>query len=393
MPPAESIPLPRRITQLVRVGSRVTDQRIEQLLQQGQEILPLSAYPSRPLPTDILQQAQQELSQQDHPLARGLFGLRQALAEYWQSRSGRSIDPEKEVLVTCGAMHGLMITLLALLDPGDEVLLFTPSYFFEGLIELAGAKLRPIPLNEEEGFRWRPDLLEKAIGPRSRVILLNTPTNPTGTVANLDTLQAIAEIAERHGLYIVCDESYDRLIYGGARHVSILASAANRGRNVLVSSFTKSFSMAAWRVGYVIASPPIADAVLKVLEWSVLFGPYINQRVAELVLRGDHGWLEGISKEFQANRDGLVQTLKSSARLSVVLPQGNPFVFVNVQRLGRSDEVVASLLLERFGIPCTAGRLHGAPGYVRIAFGGASDTVDEAGRRILQAEEDCKSIR
>ncbi|HOE95938.1 MAG TPA: pyridoxal phosphate-dependent aminotransferase [Candidatus Sumerlaeota bacterium] len=379
--------LPSRIAALPRVGSRVTDQRIAQLKAQGREILPLTAYPHRELPESALAAGRAALDRLDHPPARGLRGLRAALADYWGRLTAHAYDPDREVLITAGTMHALMTCFMAILDPGDEVLLPTPAYFFDGSVVLAGGVLRFVPFDEADDFRWRPERLEAAVGPRTRAILLNTPTNPTGAVASRDDLEQIAAIAEKHDLYVICDESYDRLVYDGGRHVSLLECETARDRLILAASFTKSFAMANWRVGYLIGPPPVMDAALKALEWSFLYGPLVNQCVAEAVLRHDLSWLDGVGAEFQANRDRLCAALAADPRLSFVRPRGNPFIFLNVSRLG-DDARVASHLLEHHGLPCTAGHLHGAPGYLRVAFGGPPAAVDEAARRILRAADE-----
>src|SRR5580765_7723023 len=254
--------LPARIRAMPRVGSRVVDDRIAAMRCEGKEVLPLSAYPSRPLPPDVLERARSALEHLEHAPNRGMPGLRQAVASLHQERTDRQIDPDREVLITAGAMHALLCTMLAILDPGDEVLLLTPSYFFDGSVGLAGGVLKPVPLDASDGFQWHVDRIERAIGPRTRAILLNTPANPTGVVASGECLEAIAKLAQRHELFVVCDESYDQMVYDGRTHVSLLAINANRSRNILVASFTKSFALAEWRVGYTIASPSVTDAIL-----------------------------------------------------------------------------------------------------------------------------------
>jgi aspartate/methionine/tyrosine aminotransferase len=312
-----------------------------------------------------------------------LIGLREALSAYLAERDGAAVDSRTQILITGGAMHALLCAMAAVIEPGDEVLLFTPSYFFEGTIQLAGGRTVAVPQSEDDGFAWNLEALAERITPRTRVILLNTPANPTGVVATGDCLQQIAEFAEEHDLFIICDESYDLLVYDGAVHHGILRAAANRPRNILVGSMTKSFSMAPWRVGYVVASAPVVEAVLKVLEWTCLFGPHVNQRVAELVLRADRGWLAGAREAFEANRNRMIALLSSCTELSFAKPQGNPFLFLNVSRITMDDTQFATALLTDYGVPCTPGSLHGAPGYVRIPFGGPADIVSEAASRIL----------
>jgi aspartate/methionine/tyrosine aminotransferase len=361
------------------------DDRIDELRAAGREVLALSAYPKRTIPEAILREAWSFAATMEHPPTRGLVGLREALAKFLAPRSKHPIDPSTEILITCGAMHAIICGMMAIVEPGDEVLVFTPSYFFEGSITLPGARMIPVPLLEDDAFRWRVDLLEKAVTPRTRAILLNTPNNPTGTVADEQLLASIAALAERHNLYILCDESYDQLVYDGRTHQSILSVSANRDRNILVGSFTKSFAMAAWRVGYLVASRQVIDAALKALEWTWLFGPFVNQKLAELVLRSDRHWLAGVKDEFQKNRELMSTELREIASLSFVSPEGNPFFFLNVSRFAPDDTAISHRLLEQHGIPCNAGALHGAAGYIRVPFGGAPQTIREAALRLRSA--------
>jgi len=379
------VPMPKRLVDLPRVGSRFTDERIDRLREAGREVLNISAYPQRDLPEEIAQSVRESMFSQDHAPANGIPGLRAAIAEYWEERNCRPIDSGSEVLITAGAMHALHCTLLALLDPGDEVLLYTPSYFFEGLITLAGGRMKTAPLPAEEGFRWDVEALSRAVSPRTRVILLNTPANPSGIVADEACLEAIGELAARHGLFVVCDESYDRMVFDGGRHVSILESRTNRDRTVLVGSFTKSFALAPWRVGYVISSPTVSRGIRKVLEWTVLFCPLVNQRLAEAVLRSDRKWVAGVDKEFEENRDRMMSALTDHPTVSVSKPAGGPFVFVDLRKLEDSDEALCARLVAEYGIPCTPGRFHGTEGFARIPFGGKPELVAEAGRRVAEA--------
>jgi aminotransferase len=363
---------------LPRVGSRAVDEHIVALKRQGKRILELSAYPKRSLPAEILLAVEPYLRSLEHAPADGLPGLRAGFADYLHRETGCPVDPDTEMLVSSGAMHGLLCTFQGLLSPGDEVVVHTPNYFFDGLIQLAGGVPRHAPLAEHDGYAWDIDRFATQVTPRTKVLVISSPTNPTGHVASLEELQAVFALAERHGLWIVSDESYDRLVYDGRRHLSALHPALDRSRLILIRSFTKSFAMSPWRIACITCPSPVRAQILTILEWTILYGALFNQKLAELVITSDLRHLDGVANEFQRNRDRMIACLQDCPGLAYVAPQGNPFFFFNVGAWGMSDDQAAGLLLEEFGIPCTAGALHGEPGHVRVPFGGADEEIEAA---------------
>lgn len=370
---------------LPRVGSRAVDERIVELKQQGKRILHLSAYPKRPLPVEIITAAEPYLRSLEHAPADGLPGLRAGFAGYLRRETGCPVDPDMEMLVSSGAMHGLLCTFQALLAPGDEVVVHTPNYFFDGLIQLAGGNPRHALLAEAAGYAWDVDRFAAQVTPKTRALVISSPANPTGHVATLEELQGIFALAERHGLWVISDESYDRLVYDGRRHISALHPTLDRSRLILIRSFTKSFAMSPWRIACITCPPPVRMQILQILEWTILYGALFNQKLAELVITSDLRHLDGVAEEFQRNRDRVAARLRRCPGLSFVLPQGNPFFFFNIGGWGMTDEQAASLLLEEFGIPCTAGTLHGEPGHVRVPFGGTEEDVEAAVDGLLAA--------
>jgi aminotransferase len=377
--------VPGHILDLPRVGSRQIDELTQTLRHEGKSVLPLTGYPTEKLPDAILDLAVQSLRHIEHPPARGLLELRQAISEYLEKELRHPFDPHQEILITHGAMHALNICLQTILSPGDEVVLFSPCFFFGPMIELAGGVPLHVALSESEGYRFRPDLLESAITPRTKAVLLNSPCNPTGYRASLEELQKIIRVAEKYDLLILSDESYDTLIYDGLSHVSVLAVEAARPRTLLVRSFTKSFSLADWRVGYIVCPPSLSKHVLKMLEWNVLFCGYLNQKVATLVLRSDKRWLQDVPQTFQRNRDRLYERLAEIEEVNLAKPAGNPFLFVNISRLGIPDEEFSLRLLREYGIPTTPGTLHQSPGHIRLGFGGDPEVIEQAADRFTTA--------
>jgi aminotransferase len=382
----------QRVLALPRVGSRLTDSLIEDLQSSGQRVLPLTAYPRRPLPEPVIEAAYAAISQMSHAPAQGLPDLRASIARRLTDELSVSVSAE-QVVITNGAMDALNVALTALLDPDDEVLIFSPCYFFEGIVRLAGGHPRYVRLEEKEGYAFDAQKLEASISARTKAILFTTPNNPTRHVATQEELQGIAQVALRHRLFIVTDESYDRLVYDGRRYLSIYALPDMAERTFLVRSFTKSYSLADWCVGYLVCPYRFVPSCVKVLEWRTLYNNSLAQKVAAAVLNSDDGWLDGLAEEFQRNRDLMLKELREKAGLSAVKSQGNPFLFVNVERLGISCERFSELLLTKFGVPTTPGCWHQESGHFRIAFGGKEETVREAIERIQQTVETIEARR
>jgi aminotransferase len=336
------------------------------------------------LPETVVQAATDAARSPRRAPAQGLPELRQAIAERLECEIGSRVDIDR-VIVTTGAMDALNYALTLLLDPGDEVLVFSPCYFFDGVVRLAGGTIRYVPLQESENYAYRVQALEAAVSPRTRAILITNPNNPTGHVATGEELHAVADVAIRHSLTIVSDESFETLVYDGREHRCILGVPGLEERAILVRSFSKSYCLAGLRVGYLVAPRPMVPHCVKLLEWRTLFNPYGGQKMAAAALRAPPEWREGLALEFQGCRDTMMEGIRSATPFSAIVPQGAPFVFLNLGSPTVDCTRASDVLLRQFGVPCTAGRLHQEPGHVRIAFGGSTATIGEAVRRIGRA--------
>lgn len=371
----------RRVRELVRVGSRSLDAALEQLHAAGKEVLPLTAYPQRPLPEAVRTAASEAARNPRRAPAQGLPELRQAIAERLEREIGRPVDVDG-VIVTTGAMDALNYALTLLLDPGDEVLVFSPCYFFEGVVRLAGGIIRYVPLREAEEYAYRIEALEASVSARTRVILITNPNNPTGHVATREELEEVARIALRHSLTVIADESFETLVYDGREHRCVLGVPGLEERSILVRSFSKSYCLADLRVGYLVAPGSLAPQIVKLLEWRTLFNPFVTQKMAAAAVAAPPGWRAGVAREFQDRRDAMMAGIRRETPYSAVVPQGAPFVFLNLGSPEADCDRASDILVRQYGIPCTAGRLHQEPAHVRIAFGGTRETIAEAARRI-----------
>jgi N-succinyldiaminopimelate aminotransferase len=345
-------------------------------------------FPDLPEPAELLEAARRALVEQSnqYPPMRGLPALRRAVCEYYRREQGLAVR-EEEVIVTSGATEALAAAILAFVGPGDEAVVFQPCYdAYIPLIERAGGGVRTVPLDPP---RWTLplDRLEAAIGPRTRLIILNTPNNPTGTVTDRATIEAIGALCLRHDIVLLCDEVWEGMIFGGQRHVSPLALPALRERAVKVGSAGKIFSLTGWKVGWAVAAPPLAEAIARQhqfltfttatpLQWAVADG---------LALPTD--WHLAHRARYEAGRKRLVRGL-TAAGYALLPADGTWFVTVDLAASGLEpdDEAVCERMLHEAGvasIPVSAF-YRDAPerGYLRLCFAKEDATLDEAIGRL-----------
>ncbi|NJM09129.1 aminotransferase class I/II-fold pyridoxal phosphate-dependent enzyme [Candidatus Gracilibacteria bacterium] len=252
----------------------------------------------------------------------GLPALREAIAEQLLRDKGVSFDPAHEIIVTAGAQAAMLTVTLALFDPGDEVLVPTPFYDeYRRDIMLADATMVPVPTLLEDNFEINPDVLEQAITPRTRAMILISPSNPTGATMGRSTLERIAAMAQRHDLLVIWDELYDRFVYDGFEHLSLAALPGMRERTVVINGFSKCYSMTGWRVGYVAAPREISDALLPIAHGMTICAPSVSQYAALAAITGPHDWFAAILSEYDRRRQLWMQALDSMG-----LPYGRPRV-------------------------------------------------------------------
>ncbi len=377
----------RRASRIDRSAAKETADRLATMQAAGEDVLELFGAPYWLPPEHVLRAAAEHVADPRVAHSQGMPELRRAIADRVERENGLTIDPETEVLVTNAAMHGLNITFTTLLDQGDEVLLYAPAFYFYGCIQLAGGVPVYARTAQEHGWAWDANALEAAVTARTRLLVVNTPTNPTGYVATREDLEAVAAVARQHDLVVVSDEAYDHMLFDGRKHLSIASLPGMRERTVTIFSFTKSYAMKQWRLGFAIGPAGLIAAMRKILEWNVLECNHVAQHAAVAALSGPQDWVADISRRMQHCRDLMVRGLSGTPGISFAVPGGTPFLFINVRDLGVDGARFAEILLQAYGVPMDPGGPFGSDDHVRLLFGGEDEVVIEAARRIRVACE------
>ena len=317
----------------------------------------------------------------------GILPLRQAIAETTEDSHGLHYDPEHEIIVTAGGMEALMLTMMTLLDPGDEWLLADPCWTnYSRQIQLCSAVPRFVPTRAEDGFFFDPDALEAAITPRTKGFLINSPTNPTGGVAARKRLEALASIARRHGLWVISDEVYRELVYDGETADSIAVLPGMQERTIVVNSFSKTYAMTGWRVGYALGPQNVIGNMVKLQENVAACVNSSAQYGALAALLGPQDGKNEMLRAYATRRTILLEELSKIPGLSASAPQGTFYLFVDIRATGMDAERFAMDLLEKERVIVVPGEAFGESGrhYVRLSFAVSLETIREGARRIAR---------
>ncbi len=365
-------------------------QEVKQLQADGRAFVSLMrGQPDSPTPTHIVEAAEKALrdGRTGYPDNQGEPILRQAVAEKLKRDHDLVYDADHEILITDGATAGLFTALGALIEPGDEVLLPDPIYdAYMSPIAVWGGKPAPVRSTIRAGrFVIDRSALEAAWTPRARVLLLNTPWNPTGTVFTRQELQTFFDFALARNLTIISDEIYETLVYDGNRHVSPASlTTAATDRTILVNSLSKTYAMTGWRVGYCAAPAVFIRAMLLVLQQFSRGPAMFVQHAAACALTADQAGVRKMTAEYQERRDQTVRALSGIAGVQPLVPQGGLFVMTDVRGLGLPSDDVRRFLLHEAGVVLIHGSAYGVggEGTLRVSFAGGGKTLEDGLNRL-----------
>ena len=351
-------------------------------------------FPDFPAPVELKQAAKRAIDEDynQYAITHGSPNFRAAIADKARSYNGLECDADRNVTVTCGATEGMIATLLAVINPGDEIVIFEPFYENYGPDTiLAGATPKYVALRGP-GYSIDRAELEAAFSPRTKAIIVNTPHNPTGKVFSRAELEMIAALCRRYDTLAITDEIYEHIIYGGARHLSIGSLPGMADRTVTISGLSKTYSVTGWRLAYAIACERLTSAIRKVHDFLTVGAPHPLQEAGAAALRLPESFYAELAQMYGRKRAMLLDAL-TSAGLDCRAPQGAYYIMADVSRLGfRDDFAAADFMLEEVGVAAVPGssfyhRPEMGRNMLRFTFSKADATIAAAAERLKSLNE------
>lgn len=373
--------------------------RAAALRSEGCSVIPFSAgEPNFDTPSPIKAAAQRAIGENytHYTSNRGLPGLRSAVGRMMEQASGVHYDPETEILITSSGAEALNNAILAFVGEGDEVIIPTPAFVsYKNLVKFTGAQVVEVPLSPKECFRLDAKAIEAKITPRTKMIILNNPNNPSGAVYTREDLEAVARLAAEHDLLILSDEMYGRLVYDGAEFVSAASLPGMRERAIVVSGFSKSYAMTGWRLGYIIADKQLIAPLLKVHQYSTTCSPTFIQKglVDSLEDPQTEQEVQAMLAAFAQRRRTILNGLEQIPGLTPITPQGAFYVTVDVSATGMNGMEFASRLLEeKFVATVPAAAFDGdTANLIRISYAASDEDIQTGLARIKEFTQELMS--
>jgi len=318
----------------------------------------------------------------------GIPELREALAKKAYEDYGLRYDPESEILVTVGGTEAIALALLALVNPGDEVLIPDPGFVcYSPNVQLAGGVPVSVPLLEENGFKPSIDAVTSLITDRSRVMIINSPNNPTGSVLSRDELEVLAKVAVERDLIVISDEVYEKILYDDAKHYCFASFPGVQERTLVVNSFSKTYAMTGFRIGFVYGPRELIFPLWLVHQYFVACVDSFAQYAALAALEGPQNFVREMVEEFNRRRRFVHKRLNEIEGFKCALPKGAFYVFPNIKHFKMSSEDFAQMLLSKARVATVPGSAFGSygEGYIRISYAASYEQLEEAMNRIERA--------
>ena len=320
----------------------------------------------------------------------GIPELRAAIAEKLAADNGLTYRPG-QVVVSNGAKHSCYNAILATCQPGDEVVIPAPYWVsYPDMVRLVGAEPVIVPTMERNNWKMRPEDFENAMTPRTKMLIMNTPCNPTGSVYTREELEAIVEVASGEDIYILSDEIYEKLVYDDAKHVSIASlSKEAYDLTITVNGFSKSYAMTGWRLGYLAAPEAVAKAVDSIQSHTTANPSSFSQRGALAALKGDQQPVADMREEFDMRRNYMIARLSKIPNVTAVKPQGAFYVLLNVSQLGLTSQNFADRLLSKANVAVVPGAAFGDDRTIRLSYATSIDIIKKGLDRL---QDFCRTL-
>jgi len=379
--------------QLVEAMSRIGVESAFEVLvkaraleKQGKSVIHLEiGEPDFPTPKHVVEAGKQALDEgwTKYGPTQGLPELRESIAAYISRTRNIQVGPQN-ICVVPGGKPVMYFAIVALLEAGDEAIYPNPGFpIYESMIKFQGAKPVPIPLEESRGFSFDLDLLERSLTDRTKMVILNSPANPTGGIMPAEDMRRLAEILSKRDVVVLSDEIYSRICYTG-EPVSIASFQGMREKTIILDGFSKTYSMTGWRLGYGVMPEWLADAVVKLMVNSNSCTASFTQRAGIAALDGPQDDVDKMVAEFRRRRDVIVKGLNDIPGISCSVPAGAFYAFPNVKRTGLPSKDLADMLLYEAGVACLDGNCFGShgDGYLRFSYANSLENIHEALNRI-----------
>lgn len=385
--------LATRATQLTPSLTLAIDAKAKKLKADGVDVCGFGAgEPDADTPEHIKQAAIAALQagMTKYTPSSGTPELRAAIAEKLRVENGVVYKPS-QIIVNCGAKHSCYNAIVATCQPGDEVIIPAPYWLsYPEMVKLAGATPVVVPTDEATGFKITPDQFREAMTPATKMIILNSPGNPTGSVYTHDELMALAEVALEEDILILSDEIYEKITYDGAVTTSIAALSPDIYRlTITVNGFSKAYSMTGWRLGYVAAPEPIAQAIDSIQSHSTSNPTSFAQAGALAALKGDQSFIQQMVQTFAERRAYMYQRLTAMPGISCVKPMGAFYMLPNISRLGLTSTEFCSRLLDEQKVAAVPGIAFGTDAHIRLSYACSMDNIQKGMDRL---EAFCRSL-
>jgi aspartate aminotransferase len=358
----------------------------KKLEREGKDIVHLEVgEPDFDTPDHIKKAAEKALAEgmTKYVPSAGIPELREAIAEHAGANGIKATADE--VLVTPGAKHAIFCAMAAVLDPGDEVLIPSPCWTYESIVKIAGGKPVFVETPRADGFKLKAEKLQKKLTPKTRMLLLNYPNNPTGAVMSEKELRAIADLASDRELWVLTDEIYDCLAYEG-KHVSVASLPKMRERAIYINGFSKAYAMTGWRLGYSVAPVELVKEMVKIQQASTSCATSFVQAAGLAALRGPRDYVQQMVEEYRKRRDVIVDGLNSIEGFECAKPEGAFYAFPSIEKLGVKSMALCERLLREAGIAAVPGSAFGpyGEGYVRFSYANSEDNIRKAIDRMRE---------
>ncbi|MCS7000552.1 MAG: pyridoxal phosphate-dependent aminotransferase [Bacteroidota bacterium] len=389
----------------MRIASRISNlgtetafevlARAKALEAAGKDVIHLEiGEPDFATPPNIIEAAKRALDEgwTHYGPSAGLPQAREAIAAYFNKTRSINKYSAENVVITPGAKPIIFFGLQALIEPGDEVIYPNPGFpIYESVIRFLGAIPVSLPLREENDFRLNISDLEARLSPRTKMVIINTPHNPTGSVLTFDDLSAIAELSHRFNFIVFSDEIYSQITYDAAKHISITQFEGMEERTIVLDGFSKTFAMTGWRLGYGIMPTSLAKVVSKLQTNCTSCAPSFTQIAGiEALTERTLPYVNSFVEEFKRRRNAIVEGLNSIPGVQCRTPQGAFYAFANIKATGMRSQEYAEFMLEKVGVACLSGTAFGSEGegFVRFSYANSLENIEKAIQRMKLALEE-----